>query len=450
MLKSNHRIFGKLTFLILIIVQLNSCTLLKKTNKNNVKTVVVIGAGISGLSAANYLKKKGFNPIVLEAQNNIGGRLKTNRSLGFAFDEGASWIHGPKRNPITKLAKKSKTQLFLTEDESVEVFDTNGEQYISTVLDFEESAYENKLEELEAGINSKLSIQLYRSNPELKKDRLWNYMLSAFLEFDTGGDIDELSSKYFYDDKAFKGEDLMVTNGYDKISNYLPEGLDIRLNHNVTKLDYTSDKVIINSSQGVFIADHVIVTVPLGVLKKKIIEFKPPITKPIKNAINNLQMGTVNKFILVWDQAFWKKDLQYIGYTSEQKGKYNYFLNVKKYSNVNALMTFSFGDISKREEYLSDQEIVDEIMVNIHRMFGPNIPRPKQILRTKWNNNPYAFGSYSFPAFGSSPEDFKAFEQSLNNKIFFAGEHTIHDYRGTVHGAYLSGIREAKKLVKLR
>lgn len=433
-----------------VFLSIFSCSLLKQTKGSKKKNVVIIGAGISGLSAANYLKKKGFNPIVLEAQNKIGGRLKTNRSLGFAFDEGASWIHGPKRNPITKLAKKSDTKLFLTEDESIEVFDTNGEQYQLAILDIEERAYENTLEALEEGSDSKLSTQLYRSNPELENDRLWNYMLSAFLEFDTGGDIDQLSSKYFYDDKAFKGKDVIVTDGYDHITNHLSKDIDIRLNHNVTKLDYNSDKVIVNTSQGIFIADHVIVTVPLGVLKKNIITFNPPISESIHTAINNLQMGTVNKFMLIWEEAFWKKDLQYIGYTSEHKGKYNYFLNVKKYSNINALMTFSFGEISKKEEYKSDQEIVDEIMMNIHRMFGPNIPRPKQILRTKWNNNPYAFGSYSFPAFGSSPTDYKAFEQSLSNKIFFAGEHTIHEYRGTVHGAYLSGIREAKKIMKLK
>jgi phytoene dehydrogenase-like protein len=87
----------------------------------NGKTVVVIGGGISGLAAAKKLKEKGFNVIVLEAQEKVGGRMRTDRSLGVAFDEGASWIHGPNGNPITSLASQSGANTFLTSDDSVEV-----------------------------------------------------------------------------------------------------------------------------------------------------------------------------------------------------------------------------------------------------------------------------------------------------------------------------------------
>ena len=73
----------------------------------NGKTAIVIGAGISGLAAAQSLQQAGFTVTVLEAQDKAGGRIRTNRSLGIAFDEGASWIHGPKRNPISDLATEA-------------------------------------------------------------------------------------------------------------------------------------------------------------------------------------------------------------------------------------------------------------------------------------------------------------------------------------------------------
>ena len=77
----------------------------KNLAKNPSKEIVIVGAGISGLSAANYLNQQGVSPIILEAQPQIGGRIKTNRSLGLAFDEGASWIHRSLGNPITDLAE---------------------------------------------------------------------------------------------------------------------------------------------------------------------------------------------------------------------------------------------------------------------------------------------------------------------------------------------------------
>ena len=56
--------------------------------ESNGKSVIVVGAGIAGLAAAKKLKESGYDVTVLEAQDKVGGRLRTNRSLGIAFDEG--------------------------------------------------------------------------------------------------------------------------------------------------------------------------------------------------------------------------------------------------------------------------------------------------------------------------------------------------------------------------
>ena len=92
----------------------------------NGKTVIIVGAGISGLAAAKKLKEEGFSVIVLESQDKVGGRLRTNRSLGVAFDEGASWIHGIKGNPITPLAKAAGMETAFTDDDSLIIYDLGG------------------------------------------------------------------------------------------------------------------------------------------------------------------------------------------------------------------------------------------------------------------------------------------------------------------------------------
>jgi len=414
------------------------------------REVIIVGAGISGLSAASYLRKKGYNPIILEAQSKVGGRLKTDRSLGVAFDEGASWIHGPIKNPITKLAQKSGMQTFLTKDESIKVYDIDGSEYLPEFLQQQEELYDNILEEMEGTKNKNFADLFYKEHPQFKDKRLWKYMLSAFLEFDTGGDIYKLSSIDFYDDEVFRGEDIIITNGYDNVANYLAKKLDVRLNTKVRSIDYSNETISIITDNGGYSADMVLVTVPLGVLKKGIINFTPGLPEYTQNVINKLEMGAVNKFLLVWDKPFWNKDLQYVGYTPEEKGKFNYFLNVNKFASTNALMTFAFGEYSRTTEQMTDQEIIDEIMTHLKNIYGNDIPDPINMLRTKWNQNPYSYGAYSFATNGLRSDAFEVFEEPINNKVFFAGEHTIVEYRGTVHGAYLSGIREAKKMSKIK
>ena len=69
------------------------------------KKIVVIGAGIAGLTAAKQLHEQGFSVEILEASDRVGGRVRTNLSAGVCFEEGAGWIHGIDGNPLIDLAK---------------------------------------------------------------------------------------------------------------------------------------------------------------------------------------------------------------------------------------------------------------------------------------------------------------------------------------------------------
>lgn len=431
---------------------LTSCNKDDEITPPNGKTVIVIGAGISGLAAAKKLKDKGFNVIILEAQEKIGGRIRTDRSLGIAFDEGASWIHGPKGNPITNLASQADANTYLTDDDSLKVFDNNGTAYSDAFLDAQYTQFENALNAVRSiGTQSQSFLEVFNSlYPTQENNRLWKYMLSAYLEFDTGGDISTLSSKYFDDDEAFSGKDVIVTNGYDKIANLLGQGLDIRLNSRVTEVNYTSIKSLVNVNGDSVEADYVIVSVPLGVLKNNSVSFTPTLPIDKQGAIENTKMGNVNKFLFSWNTPFWETDVQYIGYTPDTKGKFNYFMNMLKFlPATNSLMTFAFGDYATVTETMSDAEIISEVMAQLKTIYGNSIPNPTNMLRTKWGQNINTFGAYSFAPNGTTSTDFDTMAKEISNKLFFAGEHTIRDYRGTVHGAYLSGIREADKIIAL-
>ncbi len=87
------------------------------------KTIIVIGAGIAGLAAARDLSSQGHGVTVLDAQNRVGGRLKTDARLGVPLDLGASWIHGVQGNPISGLARAMGARMASTTYDSTTTFD---------------------------------------------------------------------------------------------------------------------------------------------------------------------------------------------------------------------------------------------------------------------------------------------------------------------------------------
>lgn len=414
------------------------------------KSVLVIGAGISGLAAAKKLKEKGFSVTVLEAQDRVGGRLRSNRSLGIAFDEGASWIHGIDNNPITDLAQKAGMSTFFTDDSDIIAYDQGGVLINGTTFSNTENAFYDILETLMTHGNATKSFEtvFFEQYPQYANDRLWRFFLSTYFTFDLG-DLDKVSSLLYNEGEEFGGIETISTNGYDTIPQYLATGLDIRLNQRVSKVDYSSAKVQVSHNSELSEADFVIVSVPLGVLKKNAIQFQPALPGTKQTAIDKVGMGCANKFLLTWDTAFWDNK-QYLVYTPEIKDKFNYFVNVKKFHpSVNALMTFAYADYGRQTETMTDAQVIAEIMAHLRDIYGNNIPDPTNLLRTKWSSNENAFGAYSFTAVGTEMRHFEDMAASINDKLFFAGEHTEVDYFSTAHGAYLSGLREAQKIIDL-
>ncbi len=418
--------------------------------KENKGRVVVIGAGISGLAAAAELQKNGFEVVILESRNRIGGRIWTDNSLGLPLDMGAAWIHSPIGNPITALAKQANCKLYETNDDSLVVYDQNGKQIDNNLMDEYQEKYDKLLDKIEAESTDSESFKqaILRLQPEIMKDLVMLYQLSAYEEFDTGGDIEFISAKYWRNDEGFKGEDVILINGYRDIVEMLAKKLTIKLNHVVTKIDYTAKIIKISTTEGEFKADSVLVTVPLGVLKKGVIQFLPVLPAKKLAAIQQVGVGSVNKVALLFDKPFWDIKTQYIGHISEEKGKYNYFMNMRTVSQENVLVSFGFGDYGKKIDTQTDAEIEKDVMIVLRKIYGNEIPNPKKILVTRWGKDEFTYGCYSFMSSETKPKDYKILGENVDDKIFFAGEHTSIAYRATVHGAYLSGLEAAKAMME--
>lgn len=112
-------------------------------------------------------------------------------------------------------------------------------------------------------------------------------------------------------------------------------------------------------------------------------------------------------------------------------------------------MIFAFGEYAIITESMSDDEVKEVVMTNLRTIYGYDIPESINFTRSKWISESFVKGSYSASIVGLNNDEFSSFSDSIGDKVFFAGEHTSQDYRGTVHGAYLSAENVFNKISKL-
>lgn len=414
------------------------------------KSVIVIGAGASGLAGARALADAGCKVTVLEARSRIGGRIFTDRSLGIPFDQGASWIHGSRgSNPVAPIARSAAAQLATTDEESLIVFDRAGKEPSTKRLQAAINLVESVLADAQQNGRRGQSLEefLAANHPKALEEGLFRLFLTIWVEFDVGGPSRLISSDVFDDDSSFPGPELILPDGYDAIPAKLAEGLDIRLNEPVSLIEHSESGVRVVHGTGELAADHCLCTFPLGVLKAGLVQFSPPASQRRTNAMARLEMGCVNKLMLVFEKPFWPTETHFIAVESDNPGAYSSFLNGQALLGKPALMTFALGEFAKESEGLDDAAKASLAMQNLSLAFGPDLPPPTAIASSRWAGDPWSQGAYSFPGIQASMADFDALGEPAG-RLHFAGEHTISRYRATVHGAILSGRRAAEEIMK--
>jgi monoamine oxidase len=426
---------------------------------NNGK-IIVIGAGLAGLAAADSLAAAGYDVVLIEARDRIGGRVWTDRSLGLALDMGASWIHGVKNNPIAQLAADASAALSDKFDyDNVEVYDASGTSdgmaddiyaRFSTVF---ESYVDRYLQH-----NPKAPVQALFDDGWDKGDfdflthQQLDFLINTDVEHEYATDAKELSVRAMDEGEDLPGGDVIFPQGYDAITNYLADGLSIHTESIVSAIDYDINGVRVVTNTGDYFAGRVIVTVPLGVLKAKAIIFNPALAEQKQKAIDRLGMGVLNKVWLKFPTMFWEqdKDRDTISYIGQKKGYFSEWVNAFKFAKQPVLLGFNAGEYGAAIELKSDQEITDEAMTVLRTIYGEAIPNPEAVKISRWQSDPFSYGSYSFMKVGSSSKHREHLAKPIINRVFFAGEATSIDFPATTQGAYYSGVRAAEQIKKLR
>lgn len=426
--------------------------------------ILVIGAGMAGLAAARTLVDSGHSVTVLEARDSIGGRIRTDTSLGAPIDLGASFIHGTQGNPLVALAKKFGVETYDTDTDGIYLINSKGEFIPSRIVEKSRQEYAELFEELQ-GIQEELDLDqsIQSAATSIQKDvrekrgeeiaDILNFILKSNLGIEYGADLSEMSLLYLADDSEFNGPDLLLKTGYIKIINGLARGLDIANNQTVTEINDTGSGVTITTTSRKFEADRVVIALPLGVLKQSNIIFSPKLPATKAAAISRLKMGVLDKTYFRFPSVFWQTQEDNVGYIGNIEAKSELeipeYYTLDKVINAPILFGFTAGSMARHFETLDSKAIITSSMQTFRKIFGNSIPDPIEILRTSWATDQFSYGSYSFIPVGAKGEDYDAMSEPVNDRIFFSGEATHREYPGTVHGAYLSGLREAERINQL-
>ena len=278
--------------------------------------------------------------------------------------------------------------------------------------------------------------------------------MNTEIEHEYGADTSRLSLKYWDQDGEFPGDDVIMTQGYQQITDSLSQGLDIRLNTTVSSIDWSKSTIVIRANDGtVYSAARVIVTLPLGVLKAGKVKFTPNLPATHTAAISRLGVGLLNKLYLKFPSIFWDNSVQLLGYMADTtsgaalRGAWAEWYCFNRYTGQNVLLGFNAGSYAGTVEAMTDQATVADAMKVLRNIYGARIPDPSGYLLTRWGKNPYSLGAYSNIAPGASGADYDTLAKPVSKRLYFAGEHTHRTYPSTVHGAYLSGTRAATSVI---
>jgi monoamine oxidase len=427
--------------------------------------VIIIGAGLAGLAAARELRERAYPVVVLEARSRIGGRCHTQDGI----DLGAHWIHGTEGNPITTLAHELNidtqfvggdstytggwSPLMLYAQPHVALPDQDKLQHLlwaDHLWDSLDALRRKHGESDDLPLSDAIRRALEGRALDDAERAALDWHLAVLARDDCATDLDKLSFLWWDDGFEVYGYgDSVINGGYGALAAALARDLDIRLEHVVQSIHYSateSPRVRVVTDRGTVTGDYVIVTVPLGVLKAGAIRFEPPLPDAKQTAIERLGMGNLTKVVAVFDEPFWSRDQYVFGYGCRPIRDYpSVIINFWKSSRIPALGMLIGGQRGTDIETWSDDAVRAWVMQVLGDVFE-QVPAPRQIVRTTWGHDPFAYGAYSYIGCGATPADMEALAEPVAGCVLFAGEATYRHHWAVAHGALVSGLREAVRI----
>ncbi|MBE2997666.1 FAD-dependent oxidoreductase [Nocardiopsis sp. HNM0947] len=420
---------------------------------------LVVGAGMAGLAAADRLAEAGERVTVIEGQARTGGRIHSVHDWeGTVLDAGASWMHGDENNPLSALVRDTGVRTTAFNRTTETAYDPKGRRLLfdrhrrnmEDVNLLHEHMYwttvgAGERESMEEGIDQALlDANLFRGRARDAKE-----IAHRLAEGDHGAEPEEIAFAAVASLHEFSGDDVVFPDGMSQLTDHLARGLDVRLEHVVTSIAHDGDgvRVAVDTPDGdeTLTADRVLVTLPLGVLKAGQVAFEPGLPEDKTGAVERLGNGRLEKLFLRFDDVFWG-DAEVLVHLGTEEGTWFHWYAAQRVLGAPVLICRNGGRAARFLAQMEEGEVVEHAMASIRTMFR-KAPDPVDHLLTDWMEEPFARGSFSFNAVGSTDDDRTALAEPIGERVFFAGEATEVEHTATVHGAMLSGLREAARIL---
>ena len=285
------------------------------------------------------------------------------------------------------------------------------------------------------------------------EERLFQWHL-ANLEFANAARASSLSLVDWDQDDPHEllGDHCFLPGANGRLVRALARGTDVAFGATATRIETYEDRGVVRTADGrSFSADAVLVTASLGVLKSKLIEFAPALSPRKQAAIDRLGFGLLNKVVFLFPTPFWGPGDMFgrINPPGRARGDLFLFYSYTATAGVPVLAGLVSGEAAAELEEQPAAASVERALRDLRAIFEPRgvaVPAPLAAARTAWGSDPLSRGAYSSIPVGASGADYDALAESVGGVLFFGGEATCRKHPATMHGAALSGFREAANI----
>jgi len=436
---------------------------LKSDNKNN--PVIIIGGGASGLSAAKRLKENGVSIVVLEGRDRLGGRIHTvevTEAQPSTVDMGAAWIDGVPSNYVYDVAVEAGletvaqeyvalTTRYFNENDDVgwmpwyRIIFMYGEMFLRLIRFY--------ITQFPDGTSIEEALDYWDKSSTSRK------FFDMLLEIGGASRTKDQDANSLKTATGYSGSSQMIYGGYGKLISYLGGALsdeEVLMNKTVTNITVTTDEfnttVVVETSEGIsYVGSHVIVTVPLGVLKTDMITFDPPLPQEKLDAINRTGWGVVERIVLTFENNFWRNfpklhsNIFYIA--DHSPARVPIFIDMTETAGSPTLAALLIDEIAG-ELSSNPDNLIEEVKGILITMFPDTYETPVAVSNSSWLKDPFARGSYAFKSPDFLDGDFELIAAPIHDeRVLFAGDSTHSEFAAYVGGAMLSGLREANRIL---